>query len=340
MTDIMQQLRDNTRPAHDQIEATTPITALIDGKGDVDDFINVLKASLSYYRPFEQRVMECPDASVAAFMKPRLKTDLITRDLSRLGVSDADIAAVADYPVPDMATPEAVLGSLYVLEGSTIGGKVITKKLQQHFGWEMLNDEHFLNPYGNGVMARWKEFSAFVQERFDACKLDKDAMIRAAQDTFVSYNACLAAVPMPAAKAMIECPMTQPAEDQPQQKPQPKEPSRARSLKKTFALIAAGTVAGAAAGFFVGGFGGSTVRGWLSPEQKQTETAPSPAPAPSSYQKNAFLIDAGIGAAVFGAYSLRGMIVTVFGIQGLRAGWRKLTVDKQGKKKCPFHFDR
>lgn len=192
---IMSALREHTQPAHHEIEAVSPITALAAGQGGMAEYTAILKASLSYYRPFERQLMERAAPEIRQFMQSRLKTDLLTRDLAKLGISQEEIAAIADYDIPSMDTPEAVLGALYTLEGSTMGGKVISKSLKTHFGWDMLNAEHFLDPYGNQVRARWKEFGDFVQAQFESYHLDGNAIIRAANETFAAYQACLAAPP-------------------------------------------------------------------------------------------------------------------------------------------------
>lgn len=75
-----------------------------------------------------------------------------------------DLAAVGGAPPPPR--PIAVrgvaeaLGLMYVLEGSTLGGRVIRKQLAA-LGQDMTGLS-FLDPYGEAVSARWRAFLAIV----------------------------------------------------------------------------------------------------------------------------------------------------------------------------------
>ncbi len=81
----------------------------------------------------------------------RRRTAWLAEDLRRLGV-DADTVAVPLLPSPQSA--EQALGFFYVLEGSTLGGKVVGRAVEQA-GADSLGLS-FLNPYGPRTGERWR----------------------------------------------------------------------------------------------------------------------------------------------------------------------------------------
>ena len=57
---------------------------------------------------------------------------------------------------PQIRTKAEALGALYVIEGSTLGGKTILKALQSQ--GISTGDLHFLDPYGKDVGMYWRAF--------------------------------------------------------------------------------------------------------------------------------------------------------------------------------------
>jgi heme oxygenase len=325
---IMTRLRAETQLAHDTIEQTTPVTELIKGNGTKKDYINVLKSALSYYRPFEQRVKESGQKDIIAFMQDRFKTALIEKDLEKLGVTGKEIAAIPDYTIPSINSPEEMLGALYVLEGSTMGGKVITKELKDHFNWA-LSGEHFLDPYGSAVRARWEAYGAFTEQQTSDKELNRDAMVQSAQATFIAYNRCLADnAHLRAAKPETEAGESAPNSATPKR--------RLWGFKKSLALITVGTLGSAAVGGIVGAAGGGAGTAWVREHFSKNDTSSN---QPTPNKDDDILQDALIGAAVFGLYGLKDTIILSLALQGISSGWRRFR-KKDADPKCPLGFDR
>jgi len=85
--------------------------------------------------------------------------------------------------LPALATEAEGLGCLYVVEGSTLGGQVITRQLLKSLGLTAENGVAFFNGYGAETGLRWKAFGAWLEE--GAAQLDHDdAIIAGANETF------------------------------------------------------------------------------------------------------------------------------------------------------------
>lgn len=76
----------------------------------------------------------------------------------KLPAMESDLSALGRSPVPmNTACPSvdsvgALFGTLYTLEGSTLGGQFIAHRLPRHF------PRRFYTVYGNQARLRWDEF--------------------------------------------------------------------------------------------------------------------------------------------------------------------------------------
>lgn len=114
----------------------------------------------------------------------RRRAPWLVRDLEALGGR-----AEADPAAPTLASRAEALGWLYVLGGSTLGGRVIRKQVAAA-GGDMAG-LGFLDPYGPRQGERWKSFLAVV-EREARGEADVQAMVAGARDAFRYAEACLA----------------------------------------------------------------------------------------------------------------------------------------------------
>jgi heme oxygenase len=88
----------------------------------------------------------------------------------------------------DILTPAEALGALYVLEGSSLGGRVILKELKRRD--VSLAGLGFLDPYGADTSRRWQSFLAILEREITSCEQKADA-VKGALDTFAFARLCL-----------------------------------------------------------------------------------------------------------------------------------------------------
>ena len=140
----------------------------------------------------EARIGACADGhpAFAAVMRDHYRrADLLEADLAHLG---ADAKSAEPLPsteclvgtIESVATkaPVALLGMLYVLEGSTNGSKFIAAALRRVYGLESVGLS-YMDPYGDKQHARWAEF----KRDMDSVEFDEpecQAIIDAAKTMF------------------------------------------------------------------------------------------------------------------------------------------------------------
>lgn len=186
---ILAHLKERTRPHHERVEQRLPVLRDDLAAGEYRD---LLARFHGFYAPLEARLCAVRGwDGVAVRPADRLKTPLLRRDLAVLGVN-AD--ALPPCPaLPDVDTLARALGAMYVLEGSTLGGRLIERHLARVLGLSPARGCAFFASYGDRVGPMWKAFGAAVTAYAAAHPGDEDEMVDAAAQTFDRLDAWLAA---------------------------------------------------------------------------------------------------------------------------------------------------
>lgn len=117
------------------------------------------------------------------FFQRRRKVELLERDLGFLGITRAEIdrLPLCD-PIVPMRTPAEALGSMYVMEGSTLGGIIIARQVERSLGLGRRNGCRYFRCYGDDTGPMWTNFRAELLAR---CGPDDEGVVIAtAQRTF------------------------------------------------------------------------------------------------------------------------------------------------------------
>ncbi|HEY8383990.1 MAG TPA: biliverdin-producing heme oxygenase [Microvirga sp.] len=175
---LLERLKRDTRPAHDRIERAVNFER---STGSLSAYRALLVRLHGFHTAWEAAV----DAAHAdhVLLSGRRKAYLLDRDLRALGYTQAEIATlpVCGAPMP-VEMQAAVLGSLYVIEGSTLGGAVIAQAVEQRLGLSADTGCAYFRAYGRDVAARWRDFGAVLLAA--SSPATDDLVIAAADRTF------------------------------------------------------------------------------------------------------------------------------------------------------------
>lgn len=183
---ILNRLKDETTPMHQHIEENEYATAIMTNRLTMDKYKEYLVKFHGFIKPLEEKLLVVEQAPGSVLSDPlRNKTSWLEHDLRALGM---DQSAIDNLPqcaaLPDLSTRARALGCLYVLEGSTLGGQMITKKLSQYLPIDPEVNGRYFNSYGANTRDRWQAFRQELQAEAD--NADKEAqMIEAARETFI-----------------------------------------------------------------------------------------------------------------------------------------------------------
>lgn len=124
MNPTHKKLRDATAAAHERVDAAFAGFDL----GDRGSYAGFLAAHAEALFPLEAALDAADAGQVIADWTERRRGALLREDLALLGGPVPDAGAA-----PALASPAAIAGTLYVLEGSRLGGRFLSRRLARGF---------------------------------------------------------------------------------------------------------------------------------------------------------------------------------------------------------------
>lgn len=161
---IHQQLRCSTHGAHVRLNRHPLLGQLTRPALDILVYTHLLHLYLDFYRAIETVIHDYFAEGVEDFdYGERYKTDWLVQDLHHLGEVPADTRYRSPALVFKKPKNKAELvGLLYPLEGSTLGGQLISRRLQENLGLAAGTGGRFFYGYGEDTAGRWAEFLDFA----------------------------------------------------------------------------------------------------------------------------------------------------------------------------------
>lgn len=158
-TDFLKRLRNHTQPVHTSLEQHPISTSLFHPKVNQKDYTRYLHIMYEVVSPFEKHVFPWLE-TLLPDIDQRRKTGWLEEDLRQLGAWPAH--RVSAKPIETSPEPDNLgylMGRMYVLEGSTLGGAVMYRQLQPMLNFTPENGGRYFYGYGPQTGARWKTFT-------------------------------------------------------------------------------------------------------------------------------------------------------------------------------------
>lgn len=178
-------IRLATRHRHTALEAVLELVAplsrsrYVDALRGFDLFLSLWEPRMNAALPLPQR----------PWFAARSRRDLLRRDLAHLDdVRDVQeqTRSICEHAVAkiDLASAAGTFGSLYVLEGSALGGKVIARAARATLGLGRANGAAYFNGLDDHSAARWTSFQSLLEEQVGTEPLARQHACMAACQTF------------------------------------------------------------------------------------------------------------------------------------------------------------
>lgn len=178
-TPILQALRAETRPAHDALEQNTFNQHLTAGTITEAETAHFLAKMHGFLIPYEARLRQ-ENLEPEWEISTRQRAHLILKDLHQ----PASALVVCPTPPPLASWPQ-LLGALYVLEGSTLGGQVISRQLAK----AGIPQRAYFTGYGERTGLLWKAFCQLLTQ--EATPENQAEIVQSASLTFQHLSAWL-----------------------------------------------------------------------------------------------------------------------------------------------------
>lgn len=179
---ILKKLREATAENHTSLEETELLLNFRNKTITIETYTCILKKFYGFYLVVEKQLNQFSE--ISTFLKDypeRRKTKTLSDDLTLLQSDIGSIPPATD--TPNLSCLSHAFGCLYVLEGSTLGGRIISKVLKETIGIDSTNGGKYFNGYGENTGTRWKFFCEALTSYSDRSKED-DLIICGANETF------------------------------------------------------------------------------------------------------------------------------------------------------------
>lgn len=183
MSTLLERLRHETRPAHEQTEQLFYTEALQNGTLSVPQYTHLLRTHFVFHQSLESAVDWHPEFFDAYQPERRKKRTWLVADLKDLG---EPLPAPMTDLFADWSTVD-LLGATYVGEGSMLGGSVIGRLLRKNTTLQpIMEHARFYGGYGAETGNYWRDFGDFLTENGTP---HADEVVAAASRTFTIYQA-------------------------------------------------------------------------------------------------------------------------------------------------------
>lgn len=171
------KLKEQTNEIHKSLEELPLLKKVVSPDITKDEYCALLNGFYRLHRIYETGLHNY-DGPIISNYEERCKLHLLEEDLNELDM------VILERNEQIKFTKEAqVLGAMYVMEGSTLGGQYIVKNLNQVFPEYSHN---FYNGYGAETGKYWKEFKTYLDD-FEESEHNK--VINSAKQMFMTiYN--------------------------------------------------------------------------------------------------------------------------------------------------------
>ena len=177
---LSKTLKERTLTAHQELEKK--LVAKMRDLGSLADYAKLLQLFHTYFGALEQHVSAFVDETILPDCAARRKSTAILEDLITL---DAPVPPVTTE-LPEISNTAQALGALYVMEGSTLGGRHIRKMLARQLHMDEDHATSFFGGYGEDTDRMWENFKSAL-DRFSSPAHDR-VIVESANQTFRTFS--------------------------------------------------------------------------------------------------------------------------------------------------------
>jgi heme oxygenase len=180
---LLAALRGATRERHARIESLLRLDAPM----PLARYGAILRGFHEFLARWEAAVHAALPERLQGWFDARRRGSFTAQDLAWLGTPSSPPRAedarraVDGLPLAGLA---ALFGSMYVIEGSALGGQVIAPRLERELGLAPGRGASYFHGYGEHTGAMWREFRQRAAAEVGCGAEAVDAACRAAERTF------------------------------------------------------------------------------------------------------------------------------------------------------------
>jgi len=156
---LHEKIKQATEKNHNQLEQLMFVGQIMDGSLTFDEYKRILYTNYLSHAGIEHNLHSnlSEDLKQHLDINSRTKLPALLKDMEEAKITIPDTEPQTSAINTD--SDAAILGSMYVLEGATLGGNMIVKRLKTNTNLAPYNlNFHYYQVYGEKLVEKWKQF--------------------------------------------------------------------------------------------------------------------------------------------------------------------------------------
>ena len=177
-------LKEQTLDAHRALEKI--LIPHLKAIKTTEDYVKILQRFYRFYAPLETQILKNLPSDLIADYLLRRKSECLANDIQSLTVEVYSPISLTNSAVSINSVAEA-LGAMYVLEGSTLGGNIISKLIMKSLTMSDVASLTFFTGYGSETMAMWEKFKMILNS-YPLDNAQRSMVVYSANQTFIKFK--------------------------------------------------------------------------------------------------------------------------------------------------------
>lgn len=190
---ILEVLKKETAQLHQEVEQDNLAQYIMDGSISIEQYDTLLRQNFMIYKGVEDFINSRYEKLPEEFK--------IFAGFDKTNRLAKDIMAISRLPLPTalrVIGPRnlaSIIGNLYVVEGSMVGGMMMAKKIEDCPHLAHIDIHHFYSKKTAGSISRWKGFKEAVSN-LSFTELEAKTIVSSAKDTFKLFQKAYLTTPI------------------------------------------------------------------------------------------------------------------------------------------------
>lgn len=174
---MLSTLKEETKEFHSNVEKV--LVTKLKNISSMSEYESLLAQLYYFYEPIEKHLPSLITEDVIPDIKKRKHVPFLKLDLEKL---NHEFKSKPHRFIENINSLSYALGVLYVIEGSTLGGQVITGMLKKQLNLTDNSILAYYNSYGDNTFAMWNAFKLSIDKYTE--NINRAEMLKGAKDTF------------------------------------------------------------------------------------------------------------------------------------------------------------
>jgi len=176
----LQKLRQETKADHQNVEGAV---FLMHQGLNTAEYVQCLQSIFGVVAAWEERAAEIAPEWLQSSLLARQRRPLLALDLAWFGIAEKDEGRPT---LPEMNNLPSLFGTMYVMEGSTLGGQLIARHVEEVLHFTEGQGSSYFRGHGSQTGPLWKEFCEMLKLRIP--DEETEAVVVSAKAMFSTFG--------------------------------------------------------------------------------------------------------------------------------------------------------